>query len=175
MGDLQGKTAIILLGHGSRVPDAGKNMDRVAVALKERHGHEIVEVCYLSRLGPHFPEAFKRCVDQGADRVMVIPYFLHDGLHLVLDIPEMMQEVADQYPCVRLVLGKNLGFDDLLVELVEKRIEESIGCQDVRKLVLPARDKYPLPPGQCEFVPMDAEEARRYLRKHRVNTQRRRP
>lgn len=167
MADPRGKPAIILLGHGSRVPDAGKNMERVAAALRERHAHEIVEVCYLSRLGPHFREAFKRCLAQGANLVMVIPYFLHDGLHLILDIPEIMQEVANQHPRVRLVLGESLGFDDLLVDLVEKRIEESWKRADVRELVLPSRDKFPVPPGQLEFVPMSPEEAERYLSENR--------
>jgi sirohydrochlorin ferrochelatase len=159
--------AIIILGHGSRVPDAGKHMEKVAAGLKEKHGYGIVEVCYMSRLGPHFPEIFEKCVQQGATDIMVIPYFLHDGLHLVLDIPEMLQEVAEQYPHVKLVLGENLGFDESLVDLVERRIAESKGRSDVREMLLPPRDEYPVPPGQHEFVPMHPKEAALYLEKGR--------
>lgn len=155
--------AIILLGHGSRVPEAGKHMEQVATGLKRRHGYHIVEVCYMSRLGPHLPETFRKCVDQGAAKIMVIPYFLHDGLHLVLDIPEMLQELAEEYPSIRVVLGKNLGFDDALVDLVEKRIEDSSEFPDVREKVLPPKSQYPVPPGQCEFVPMLPEEAAKFL------------
>ena len=36
--------AIILLGHGSRVPDAGKNMEKVAAGLRRKYGYEVVEV-----------------------------------------------------------------------------------------------------------------------------------
>jgi sirohydrochlorin ferrochelatase len=161
-----GNPAIILLGHGSRVPDAGRHMERIARGLKARYGHEVVEVCHLSRLGPHLPDAFRRCVERGAKQVVVIPYFLHDGLHLVLDIPEVMQELAGEHPDVRLVLGRNLGFDDLLVDLVEKRIAESRGERDVRELALPPRGQYPVPPGQCEFVAMTPEEAERYRSQH---------
>ncbi len=94
---------------------------------------------------------------------MVIPYFLHDGLHLVLDIPEMMQELAGNYPGVKIVLGRNLGFDDLLVDLVERRIVDSAHCCDVRDLKLPPRKEYPVPEGQCVFVPMTPEDAARFL------------
>lgn len=156
------KEAIILLGHGSRVPDAGRNMEKVASGLKEKYAYEIVEVCYMSRLGPHFPEIFKKCVDQGAQQVMVVPYFLHDGLHLVLDIPSMMQKIARQYPGVRLVMGENLGFDAVLVDLVHRRITDSRGLDDVRDLVLAPKDKYPVPQGQHEFVAMPPEEAAKY-------------
>lgn len=155
--------AIILLGHGSRVPEAGRNMEKIAAGLRSKYGYKIVEVCYMSRLGPHFPETIARCAEMGATDIMVIPYFLHDGLHLILDIPEMMQEIAADYPHVKLVLGRNLGFDEVLVDLVERRIEESSGFADVRELVLEPRENYPVPEGQCVFVPMKPEDAARFL------------
>ncbi|MGC8659879.1 MAG: sirohydrochlorin chelatase [Desulfomonilaceae bacterium] len=157
------KKAIILMGHGSRVPDAGRHMEQVATGLKDKFGYNIVEICYMSRLGPHFPEIFEKCVTQGASEIVVIPYFLHDGLHLVLDIPEMMQEIGSRYPNVKLVLGENLGFDDTLVDLVQKRISASANRSDVRDLILPPRQQFPVPPGQHEFVPMSPEEAAKFL------------
>ncbi len=157
------RDAVILLGHGSRVPEAGKSMEKVALGLKRKYGYSIVEVCYLSRLGPHFPEIFDKCVKQGADCVVIIPYFLHEGLHIVLDIPYMIQKTAARFPQVKVVLGKNLGFDDVLVDLVEKRIVDSRRNCDVRDMVLPSKSKYPVPEGQYEFVRMAPEEATKYL------------
>ncbi len=159
--------AIILLGHGSRVPDAGKHMEKVAAGLKQKYGYTMVEICYMSRIGPHFPEILDKCVMQGATDIMVIPYFLHDGLHLVLDIPEMMKQLVVKYPNVKLVLGRNLGFDEALVDLVERRISDSKDFTDVRELVLPPREEFPVPPGQCEFVPMNPDEVAEYLARNR--------
>jgi len=146
------KVAIILLAHGSRVPEAGDGMERVAERLREKLRDCIVETCYMSRLGPHFSEIFEKCAAGGAKNIIVIPYFLHSGLHLVLDIPQMMQEKAREFPDVKLILGKHLGFDESLVDLVTRRVEESRFLEDVRELNLKTRDKYPLPPGQFEFV-----------------------
>jgi sirohydrochlorin ferrochelatase len=126
--------AIILLGHGSRAPDASTDMLRVAAGLKKTYHHTIVEVCHMSQLGPHFPETFDKCVQQGATEVLVLPYFLHLGRHLRADIPRLLREKAKECPQVRVVLGKNLGFDPLLVDLMEKRIGESRGLPDVREL-----------------------------------------
>ncbi|MGC8602117.1 MAG: sirohydrochlorin chelatase [Desulfomonilaceae bacterium] len=164
--DGSNKKAIILMGHGSRVPDAGKHMEKVALGLRAKYGYSIVEICYMSRLGPHFPEICEKCIDQGATEIVVIPYFLHDGLHLVLDIPEMMQKIAASYPNVKLVLGKNLGFDDVLVDLVQRRISASLQNCDVRELVLPPRRQFPVPPGQHEFVPMPPEDAAKFLKQN---------
>jgi precorrin-8X/cobalt-precorrin-8 methylmutase len=157
-----GTDAIILMGHGSRVPEAGKDMEEVARRLKDKYGYALVEICFASRLGPHFPEVFEKCVNRGAQKVLVIPYFLHGGLHMLLDIPEMMQEAAQKFPHVKLILGKSLGFDEGLVDLVERRIEESKHLTDVRDLPLPERQRFPVPPGQHEFVPMLPDEAAKY-------------
>lgn len=153
---------VILLGHGSRVEKAGGDMERVAAILKERHGFPMVEYCFMSRLPPHFPETLAALAGRGATWVLVIPYFLHTGLHIRLDIPEMMQQEAAKYPGLRLQLGGNLGYDDILVELVRKRIGESLGVADVREIALPGREHFPIPAGQQEFVPMDPAEAKKY-------------
>jgi len=160
-GSLRDET-IILMGHGSRVPGAGKDMEEVAQRLRDKYDYPRVEICFVSRLGPHFPEIFEKCVNQGAKKILAIPYFLHEGLHLLLDIPEMLQKEAKRFPHVKLILGRSLGFDEGLVDLVERRIEESKDLCDVKDLTLPGRGKYPIPPGQCEFVPMLPEEAVKY-------------
>lgn len=154
--------AIILLGHGSRVQGAGEGMEEVANRLKEKYSYSIVEVCYLSRWGPHLPEVLEKCVRQGAKKVIVLPYFLHVGLHLLLDIPEKLQEESRKFPEVKLVLGKGLGFSEALVDLVQRRIEEARESCDVRDLILPPREKFPVPPGQHEFIPLLPDEAKKY-------------
>jgi len=154
--------AVILLGHGSRVPGADRSMLRVAEALKEKGRYANVATCNMSRLGPHFEETFEKCVRMGARKVLLLPYFLNEGLHMKLDIPAKMQKAVRRYPHVKLVFGKNLGFDPLLVQLTEKRIEESTSLPDVMDIYLPDEDAFPIPRGQCEFVPMPPEEAARW-------------
>jgi sirohydrochlorin ferrochelatase len=157
---------VILLGHGSRVPGADESMLRVADTLRARGRFPRVETCNMSRLGPHFEEVFEKCVREGSRNVLLLPYFLNQGLHMKLDIPEKMQAALENYPDVRLVFGKNLGYDELLVDLVEKRIGESSRLDDVRAVALPDEETYPVPEGQCEFVPMPPEEAARYKEAH---------
>lgn len=161
-----GKKAVILMGHGSRVPDAGKCMEKVAARLRELSVSDIVDICYMERLGPRFPQVFEKCIKLGATEVVLIPYFLHLGLHTRTDIPSMMKLEAAKYPNVKLVFGKNLGFDELLVELVAKRVEESHLFDDVRNLHLNTRDHFRLQPNDRVYVPMEQDEAEQYLSKN---------
>jgi sirohydrochlorin ferrochelatase len=130
----QGKKAVILIGHGSRAAGADDDMERVAGRLRAAAGDGIVDLCRMAGHGTSFGEAFERCVRQGAKTVIVIPYFLHFGVHLRQDIPEILREAVAKHPGVRLVLGSHLGYDDALVALVEKRIAESVALCDVRDL-----------------------------------------
>jgi len=124
-------TAIILLGHGSRLPDSGQAMEKVARLLKEKFGHSTVEIGHMSLQQPDFESVLSRCIRKGADHVVVIPYFLHEGVHMQEDIPHMMQEFAKTHSGIRLVLGKGLGFDPLLADILHKRIEESRSMKDI--------------------------------------------
>jgi sirohydrochlorin cobaltochelatase len=128
-----GTKAVILIGHGSRAAGADDDMEKIATGLRAKLGG-IVATCRMSGRGIPFDEAFDQCVRRGAKSVIVLPYFLHFGVHLREDIPEILRENGRKHPDVRLVLGKHLGYDDALVNLVAKRIGESEGLCDVREL-----------------------------------------
>jgi sirohydrochlorin ferrochelatase len=128
------KRAVILIGHGSRAEGADDDMERIAEGLRERSGG-IVETCRMAGRGILFAEAFERCIEKGAKEIIVLPYFLHFGIHLREDIPEILRQNVAKHPEVRLVMGRHLGYDDAIISLVAKRIGESEGLCDVRELV----------------------------------------
>ncbi len=128
------KKAIILLGHGSRAASAADDMEKVAGRLRVKLDYEIIETCQMSGRGEHFPEVFDRCIARGAESILVLPYFLHRGVHMLQDVPEMMREKAAAFPGVKVVLGNNLGFDEAIVDVVLKRVGESERLGDIRKI-----------------------------------------
>ena len=136
------KRAVILIGHGSRAGGADDDMEKIAAGLREKSGG-IVETCRMSGRGIPFDGAFERCVRRGAKEIIVLPYFLHFGVHLREDIPEILRTAARRRPEIRLVLGRHLGYDDALVNLLAKRIGESEGLCDVRELALAPIDRHP--------------------------------
>jgi sirohydrochlorin ferrochelatase len=117
--------AILLLGHGSRIPGASRDMEAVVSRMKEKYGYQNVEIGFMSGLGPHLSEVIEGFVTQGIKRVIVIPYFLHLGAHLLLDIPKMIQMEVQKSPQIQLILGRGLGFDESLVDLVHRNIQET--------------------------------------------------
>lgn len=117
-------TAVLLIAHGSRHARANEDLIELAVRLRAA-GFDIVEACFLELAEPDIPTGGDRCVGQGARRVLMIPYFLSMGVHLVRDLAGAREELAARHPGVEFVLGRPLGPDPLLDRLVGERIREA--------------------------------------------------
>ncbi len=115
------RTAVLLMAHGSRNARANEDLFELVGRVK---GYEIVEAAFLELAEPGIGEGGDRCVERGAERVLMVPYFLSMGVHLGRDLVAAREELSGRHPEVEFVLGPSLGPDALLDRLVEKRIEE---------------------------------------------------
>ncbi len=118
------KVAILLLGHGSRAPEANEAMYRVLETLREQGEYKIVEPGFMQLNPPSIEDGAAACVAQGADTVLMVPYFLHLGIHIQEDLPEKVRILEELHPGVHFKLGSPLGFHLGLVDAVRDRIAE---------------------------------------------------
>ncbi len=118
------KTAILVLGHGSKAPQALETLKRYGEMVKSASGCEIVDVASLQFDKPDLPEGIRNVVSQGAEKVVIVPLFLYNGIHMQEDIPQVLAEEKVKYPSVEIVLAENLGADNRIVEIVMDRVKE---------------------------------------------------
>lgn len=88
--------------------------------------YEIVEPAHMELAEPSIATAFARCVERGARRVLVAPYFLSPGKHWKKDIPDLTAEAATKHPGMAWVVGAPIGLHPLMVELIESRIDHCL-------------------------------------------------
>lgn len=122
-------TAVILVDHGSKVAASNELLLEIAEAFRAKFDWEIVEPAHMELAEPSIATAFARCVERGAGRVVVMPYFLGPGRHSSQDIPRLVKEAADQHPGVDHVVTAPLGLHDLLLQVVDLRIAEALDTQ----------------------------------------------
>lgn len=120
------KTAILLMAHGSRVTEANDAAREIAAMVKAMSGFEIVEVAFREMHEPAIQNGIDRCVAQGAQRVLLMPYFLFVGAHVREDLPEEMDRAKARYPQIEFAMGPHLGVHRKLAELVVERIAEGL-------------------------------------------------
>ena len=120
------KTAVLLLGHGSAVAEANEALWAIAAKLKEQSGYEIVKVAFLERCQPGPQDGIDACVALGAERIVLCPYFLFTGSHVLKNLPDEMKTATERYPGLEMVLGEALGVHPKLAEIIQERVEETL-------------------------------------------------
>ena len=120
------KTAILLMAHGSRVAEANNAAHEIAAMIRSASDFAIVEVAFREMHPPDIQSAIDRCVAQGAERILLMPYFLFVGAHVREDLPAEMTQAQQRYPQVEFAMGNHLGAHRKLAEIVIERIAEGL-------------------------------------------------
>jgi sirohydrochlorin ferrochelatase len=119
------KTAVLLIAHGSRHAPANDDLHQLAARFAARAEYPIVEACFLELAEPDIAGGGARCVARGASRVLMVPYFLSAGVHLIRDLTAARDRLRQQHPRVEFRLGPALGPHPLLDDLVAERIGQT--------------------------------------------------
>jgi len=117
-------TALLLIAHGSRQEEANADLLFAAAGVRAR-GWPIVEASFLELVEPDIAEGGARCVEHGATRVILVPYFLSAGVHVRRDLVEARAKLAGRFPSVDFRLAEPLGQHPLLLEVVADRVREA--------------------------------------------------
>ncbi len=114
-------TAFVVLGHGSRAPEASGLLEWVAQRLAARTGCLALPAS-LQFNRPTLTDCCRELAAQGARRIVIVPYFLYEGNHMQRDIPAQLAALRAELAGVELVLAAPLGADERLIEVLVKRI-----------------------------------------------------
>jgi sirohydrochlorin ferrochelatase len=118
-------TAVLLIAHGSRRQEANDDLVRLAELVRSRSGYRCVEISYLELSEPTIPNGGRRCVEQGARQVLMLPYFLSAGRHVTDDLKTFRDEMAAAHPGVNFTLCAPLGLHPRIVDVVLDRLSEA--------------------------------------------------
>src|SRR5689334_4503391 len=132
------QTGIIIVDHGSTRAESNRMLEEVAALFADRFRarYGIVEPAHMELAEPSIASAYARCVERGAERVVVCPFFLGPGKHWTQDIPRLTAAAAAKFPGTRYHVAQTLGIDDLILDLLDKRasfcVEQGFVCDVCR-------------------------------------------
>lgn len=117
------RTALLLIAHGSRNAEANDDLFNLAKSLKAFQ--PIVEPAFLELAEPSIESAGRACVAQGAERVILLPYFLSAGVHVQRDLTRHRECLAMEFTQVDWRLAAPIGRHPLLREILLQRAREA--------------------------------------------------
>jgi len=121
-------TAVLIMAHGSRIAEANDAAREIARMVQGMTAIEIIEVAFRELHEPNIQEGIDNCVARGADKILLIPYFLFMGAHVQHDLPEEIEAAQKRHPGLEMVMGSHLGAHRKLAEIVSERISEGLAA-----------------------------------------------
>jgi sirohydrochlorin ferrochelatase len=114
--------ALLLVAHGSRRESSNGEIRELTDRLREDDSDfDIVDCAFLELAEPSIPDGIRCLIRQGASEVVVLPYFLSAGRHVVEDIPGDIKQVVDEHPDVEIRQAPYLGACEGVVDLLLKQ------------------------------------------------------
>lgn len=119
------KQALLLVDHGSRRREANDLLEQIAMMMRERFSLGIVHYAHMELGEPTIQQGFDACVADGAQEVIVHPYFLGPGRHVGADIPELVKKAASRHAGITVRITDPLGVHPKIGEVILERIAQS--------------------------------------------------
>lgn len=139
---------IVVVDHGSKKESSNVMLDNFVELYKGMLGDEKIETnivaiekAHMEIAAPSVKDAVGSCVDKGAEVVVVAPYFLSRGRHILEDIPALVEGAQAEYKDVRCIIADPIGLDVRVVDVVHSRVEEALAALDYLDLEKDGRDQ----------------------------------
>jgi sirohydrochlorin ferrochelatase len=116
--------AILVLAHGSREKQTQDTLEKITEMTKAQLPNSIIETAYMEFCDINLEKGLNILVEKGAKEIVVVPYFLFEGIHIREDIPGEIKEYLKKHPNVTVTMGKTLGADPRLADVLADRIRE---------------------------------------------------
>jgi sirohydrochlorin ferrochelatase len=112
--------ALLIIAHGSRRVESNDEIRTLAahVAAQPGYSYGYVGSAFLELAEPSIPAGIQQCIDQGAEEITIMPFFLSAGRHVVTDVPELVQAKQKEYPHIRIRMAPYLGVSSLMPSLI---------------------------------------------------------
>jgi sirohydrochlorin cobaltochelatase len=125
------RTVLLPIGRGSLDPDANGDFYKVARMISEGGGFARPEPCFIAVVEPLLPAALERVALTKPERLLVLPYFLFEGL-LIEEIRETVARFANAHPEIEVKLADYLGPDERLCDVLDARLAAADACWGAR-------------------------------------------
>jgi sirohydrochlorin ferrochelatase len=107
---------LLLIGHGSSDKRAREAFLYTVNSLKKIY--KDVKFCFLELEPPNIEEGIKECLSSNPHTIVVVPYFLHKGIHIQKDILVDLTNAQEKYRFNSLFISGHIGVDPAVINLV---------------------------------------------------------
>lgn len=114
-------THVLVIAHGSRRDESNTEIHDLVARLRNSCSlFTGIDYAFLEIAKPSIQDALRQQILEGALDIVVLPYFLSAGRHVVSDIPEQVGQVSVEFPNIKIKIAPYLGaskkIDQMLID-----------------------------------------------------------
>ncbi len=125
------KVALILIGHGSKLPHNRENLEKIAEILRKQSQFKIVEIAFMIRDTPTIAEAIDLVAKKDVSKIVLVPAFLAPGVHTTQEIPELIDVKNKQSQLsergIQMFYGEPIGADECIAVILAEKALKALG------------------------------------------------
>lgn len=123
---------LLIVGHGSNLEYNSNIINKLAEEFAKKIKN--VEVAFLNIQQPNISDGIKKLIDNDVKKIIVFPFFLAKGVHVLEDIPkeigikdgENTTKIRVDGREVDIIYTRPLEYDDRLLDIALDRIKEAL-------------------------------------------------
>jgi len=111
---------LLIAAHGSRLSSSNDELQLLVekVSANLDVAFDGVEVAFLEFASPSLDNVLVDFFKSQATEVVVLPYFLSAGIHVMNDIPREIQKALDQWPDKKITVLPHIGALDTMASVI---------------------------------------------------------
>ena len=116
------KKALLVIDRGSRESDVREELNDICLIAKRKGEYHYADYCFLEVLPPFIEDGIKKCLENGAEFITIMPYFLYPGMKLKDSVKKSAQ--IGKIKNLKFVIAKPLSYHSMMTELIVDRINQ---------------------------------------------------
>ena len=116
------ETDVLIIGHGSKDPNAQISIQYVVDGLKATFRN--ISHCFLEIEEPNIKQGIEKCEKNSPEVLVIVFYFLHKGAHVKRDIFEDLNPALEQSSIKKAIITEHIGTDEKMIDLILERARE---------------------------------------------------
>lgn len=111
--------AIIFIAHGSKKEQSNNEfINLIEKVSKEDTKYDLKKAAFLELATPSIQEVAVEFIKKGAKKISFYPFFLNSGKHVLIDLPNIIEDLKKEYPLVEFKLLSHFGKSEKIKDII---------------------------------------------------------
>jgi len=119
--------ALIIAAHGSKKKESNMEVASLADRLSKKAtgSFESVNHAFLQFAEPLLENKIHELAEKGIKKIVIFPFFIAAGNHILVDIPETVKKARDVYTDIEFSITDHLGKIQAVEEIILREVMNS--------------------------------------------------